>query len=141
MNDIIQNKKKSIDVEILDYRQCFDSMWMEECINDLWEAGIQDDHLALIYKINEEVDVAVKTPFGLTSRKQIGSIIMQGEVYGPLCCLVQVDSFGKYCIENEKFLYQYKESVGIPPLSMVDDLVLISTCGLNSVLINGFINS
>ena len=141
MNDIIQNKKKSIDVEILDYRQCFDSMWMEECINDLWEAGIQDDHLALIYKINEEVDVAVKTPFGLTSRKQIGSIIMQGEVYGPLCCSVQVDSFGKYCIENEKFLYQYKESVGIPPLSMVDDLVLISTCGLNSVLINGFINS
>ena len=57
------------------------------------------------------------------------------------CCLVQVDSFGKYYIANEKFLYQYKESVGIPPLSMVDDLVLISTCGLNSVLINGFINS
>ena len=38
-------------------------------------------------------------------------------------------------------MYQYKEYVGIPPLSMVDDLVLISTCGLNSVLINGFINS
>ena len=34
----------------------------------------------------------------------------------------------------------YKDTVGIPPLSMVDDLVLISTCGLNSVLINGFIN-
>ena len=115
INDIIQNKKKAIDIEILDYKQCFDSMWMEECINDLWEAGIQDDHLALIFKINEKVDVSVKTPFGLTDRKQIGRVIMQGEVYGPLCCSVQVDTFGKECIQQNKYLYQYKESVGIPP--------------------------
>ena len=115
-------------------------MWMEECVNDLWEAGIQDDHLALIYEINKKVNVSVKTPFGLTERKQIERVIMQGEVFGPLCCSVQVDTFGKECIQKNKFLYQYKETVGIPPLSMVDDLLLISTCGLNSVLINGFIN-
>ena len=140
MNDVIQNKKKCIDVEILDYKQCFDSMWMDECINDLWDAGVQDDHLALIYEINSKVDVAVKTPFGLTERKQIEKVVMQGEVYGPLCCSVQVDTFGKECMEKNKFLYQYKESVGIPPLSMVDDLVLTSRCGIESVLMNGFIN-
>ena len=136
-----ENKKKCIDVEILDYKQCFDSMWMDECINDLWEAGVQDDHLALIYEINSKVDVAVKTPFGLTERRQIEKVVMQGEVYGPLCCSVQVDTFGKDCMQKNKFLYQYKYSVGIPPLSMVDDLVLISNCGIDSVLMNGFINS
>ena len=51
-------------MEILDYRQCFDSMWMEEVINDLWEAGIQDDNLSLIARVNETVEVTVKTPFG-----------------------------------------------------------------------------
>ena len=65
---------------------------------------------------------------------------MQGEVYGPLCCSVQVDTFGKECIQQRKYLYQYKEIVGIPPLAMVDDLVLISNCGLESVMMNGFIN-
>ena len=140
LNDVIQNKKKCIDVEILDYKQCFDSMWMDECINDLWDAGVQDDHLALIYEINSKVDVAVKTPFGPTGRKVIEKVVMQGEVYGPLCCSVQVDTFGKECIKKNKFLYKYKESVGIPPLSMVDDLVLISRCGIESVLMNGFIN-
>ena len=139
INDVIQNKKQSIDVEI-DYKQCFDSMWMEECVNDLWEAGIQDDHLALIYEVNKNVNVAVKTPFGLTDRQNINRVVMQGEVYGPLFCSVQVDTFGKECINKNKYLYKYKETVGIPPLSMVDDLVLISTCGLNSVLMNGFIN-
>ena len=108
--------------------------------NDLWDAGVQDDHLALIYEINSKVDVAVKTPFGLTERKQIEKVVMQGEVYGHLCCSVQLDTFGNECMQKNKFLYQYKESVGIPPLSMVDDLVLISRCGIESVLMNGFIN-
>ena len=130
INDVLQNRKKPIDIEILDYKQCFDSMWMEECLNDLWEAGIQDDHLALIYEINKNIDVAVKTPFGLTERKQVERVVMQGEVYGPLCCSVQVDTFGKECIQQRKYLYQYKEIVGIPPLAMVDELVLISNCGL-----------
>ena len=53
INVVIQNMKQSIDIEILDYKQCFDSMWMEECVNDLWEAGIQDDHLALIYEVKK----------------------------------------------------------------------------------------
>ena len=57
-------RRESIDMEILDYRQCFDSMWMEEVINDLWEAGIQDDNLSLIARVNEAVEVSVKTPFG-----------------------------------------------------------------------------
>ena len=64
---------------------------MEETINDLWEAGIQDDHLALIFEINKKVNVAVKTPFGLTGRKNIERVIMQGEVYGPLCCSVLLE--------------------------------------------------
>ena len=140
INDVIQRKLKSIDVEILDYKQCFDSMWMEECVNDLWEAGIQDDHLALIYEVNKKVDVIVKTPFGPTGRKEIQRVVMQGEVYGPLCCSVQVDTFGKQCLQKNKLLYQYKGKVGIPPLAMVDDLVLISNCGVGSVLMNGFIN-
>ena len=53
-------------------------MWLKETVNDLWEAGINDNNLSLIYKMNEEVQVAVKTPFGLTERTQIQEIVMQG---------------------------------------------------------------
>ena len=62
---MIDNKLPGIKVEILDYRQCFDSMSLVESINDLWEAGIQDNDLSLIYKMNEKVQVAVKTHFGV----------------------------------------------------------------------------
>ena len=75
-----------------------------------------------------------------TDSKEITNVVMQGEVFGPLCCSVQVDTFGKECVHKRKYLYEYKDEVGIPPLAMVDDLALISKCGLDSVLINGYIN-
>ena len=89
---------KSIDITILDYRQCFDSMWLEECINDLYESGVTNANLALIYEANKNNQVAVMTPSGLTEREAINNIVMQGEVLGPIECSVTVDTFRKECI-------------------------------------------
>ena len=141
INDVIVNKKESVDIQILDYKQCFDSLWLEESINDLWEAGLRDDKLALIAKANETVKVAVRTPFGKTNRVDMNNFVMQGEIFGPLCCSVTIDTFGKECEKNEKHLYYYKGKVGIPPLAMIDDLLCVSKCGIKSVLMNAFINA
>jgi hypothetical protein len=35
----------------------------------------------------------------------------------------------------------YKDIVGIPPLAMMDDLVSVSKCGIDSVVMNAFLNS
>ena len=66
---------------------------------------------------------------------------MQGDVFGPIECSVQVDSFGKECLEEDKYLYSYKDSVKIPILSMVDDALLVSECGYKSAMLNTFINT
>ena len=107
----------------------------------MFEAGIDDDSLALIYEANKKNQVAITTPFGITERKLVDKIVLQGEVFGPLQCSVQVDSFGKECLLQDKHLYYYKGDVGIPPLAMVDDLLAISNCGMESVKINGFLNA
>ena len=66
---------------------------------------------------------------------------MQGGVWGPLQCSVEVDRIGKECLENGKYLYKYKESVDIPPLAMIDDIIAISNCGIESIMLNSFINA
>ena len=66
---------------------------------------------------------------------------MQGETLGPIECSVTIDTFGKECLDQKKYLYSYKGLVGIPPLAMVDDLACISTCGLETVQMNGYINA
>ena len=98
-------------------------------------AGIQDDELPIIFKSDETSEIAVNTPFGITDRETVHKIVMQGEVLAPLKCSIQV------YIDKKKNLYQCKEKVEIPPLGMVDDIFSVSKCGINSLLMNFFLNS
>ena len=38
-----RQEKLEIDINLYDIAKCFDSMWYEETMNDLWDTGIQDD--------------------------------------------------------------------------------------------------
>ena len=139
--DVLSSKSKSIDVQILDYKQCFDAMWLEETLNDMYEGGLTDNNLAVLYEANKKVKVAVKTPHGLTDRIEVNKIILQGDVFGPIECSVSVDTYGKECLAEEIHLYSYKEEVQVPPLAMVDDLLIVSKCGYKAVMANAYINT
>ena len=53
IHDVLSSKKKkAIDIQILNYKQCFDSMWLQETVYDFYEAGVQDDKLVLLYEAN-----------------------------------------------------------------------------------------
>ena len=59
--DVLSAKRKNpIDIQIFDYKQCFDSLWLQECLSDLYTSGVKDDKLALLYNINTHVKVAIK---------------------------------------------------------------------------------
>ena len=108
VNDVINGKAKPIDIEIIDYQQCFDSMWLSESINDLYESGIQNENLAIIHAANEENLVAVKTPVGITSREVVEKIVMQGEVSGPGQCSNQVECINEFNLYKDDLLGSVK---------------------------------
>ena len=138
--DVLSRKKNTpVDLQIFDYKQCFDSLWLEECMNDMFKGGIQDDKFTLLYNINTHVNFAVKTPVGKTKRGVITNAIIQGDVFGPMLCGKQIDEIGKECLEAGKYLYRYKGEVNIPPLIMLDDLVCISECGIKTSMANSYI--
>ena len=140
--DILSKKKKTpIDLQIFDYKECFDSLWLEDCMNDMYNGGIQDDKFSLLYKMNTLVNVAVRTPVGKSNRGTIKHAIIQGDVFGPMFCGKHVDDIGKECIENNKYMYKYKGEVNIPPLIMIDDLITVSECGPKTTMINSYINT
>ena len=79
-------------------------------------------------------------PVGLTSRTSIPAIVMQGGTFGPMQCSNSIDDIGKKCISRQEHLYAYKKQVKITPLAMVDDLLAVAPCGIESVAVNVFIN-
>ena len=109
-------------------------------MSDLYTSGVKDDKLSLLYNINTRVKVAVKTPVGMTKRESIFNVITQGDVFGPILCSNQVDTFGKECLKEGRYNYSYKGEVDIPPLGMVDDLVCVAECGPKTAMVNAFIN-
>ena len=65
---------------------------------------------------------------------------MKGDVMAPLISSLQVDTTGKECLEKQKHLFFFRDSVPIAPLGMVDDLLTISECGVKTNLMNQYIN-
>ena len=142
LHDVLSSKKKEpIDIMVLDFKQMFDSECFFECLNDVFEAGVNDDYFPLIYEANKEAFVAVQTPSGLSERVKISELVMQGDVMAPLISSLLVDTMGKECLEENKHLYMFKNKVPIPPLGMVDDLFTISNCGFKTSLMARFINT
>ena len=145
MNSAKNNNSEPIDVNVYDVHKCFDELWLQESINDLYTAGLKNDNLNLIYLTNESAQVAVKNSQGISERFAIHNKAMQGTVWAGLMCTVTMDKLGKVKYETENMCYKYKGEVQIPALEMVDDIVDIQNCGVKSVesnaLINGFMES
>ena len=113
---------------------------MQECINDLYDAGLKNDKLPLLFLENKNAKVAVKTSLGLSKRVNISNIVMQGTKWGSLMCTTTMDKLGQLAYENADLLYMYKGLVAVPPICMVDDVLSLQKCS-DSRKINAIINA
>ena len=142
INDALGYQKIDIDMHFYDISQCFDSMWYQETMNDMWDSmEIRDDKFALISEMNREVDLFVKTPVGDTKVFTVEEIEQQGTGLGPIKCSNQMDTIPRECVSENIEMFKYRNAVTVPPLGMIDDLAVIAKCGPQSVILNAVINA
>ena len=85
INSVVQVEAECIDIQIYDLVQAFDALWLEDCLNDVFDAldeDKRDDKLALVYEMNKENKVAINTTVGQTERVKIDKIVTQGGTWG-----------------------------------------------------------
>ena len=104
-----------------DFQQCFDKLWLEDCLVSLWKIGVRDQMLSLILSLNEESEIVVKTPCGKTEAFLVKNIVKQGTVIGPQLCKVSTAEYGSNTPGFQLGLANIK-----PPI-FVDDILTI-TC-------------
>ena len=141
INSIKKGNEEPADFQVYDVEKCFDSLWLHEVINCLYEAGMCNDKLPLLFLENTTARVAVKSARGISNRESIMNIIMQGSIFGSMCCVVLMDKLGQQVYSNPDMLFYYKGVVPTPPLQMVDDVLAIQTCSQKSVKLNNTINT
>ena len=143
IQSILKEGRPCIDLQIYDLVQAFDSLWLKDCMNDLFDIlppGMRDNRLALVYQLNKTNLVTVKTPVGSSEQFRCNEIVLQGGGWGPIQCSVSIDKLGRLCTQRQQFRYRYKDKVSVVPLAMIDDLLAIAPCGLESLAVNTFIN-
>ena len=143
INNVVRSSDHPIDIQIYDLVQAFDALWLQDCMNDVYDCLPHEErnkNLALVYELNRVNLVAVNTPVGQTERVNLPKIVQQGGGWGPMECSVSIDKIGRLCTKEKKHLYRYREMVDVLPLSMVDDLLAIAPCGIKSIALNAFIN-
>ena len=100
-----RREKLEVDINLYDIAKCFDSMWFEETMNDLWDVGVQNDKFAVIAKMNEHCNIAVKTPVGVTDRFEMERLEMQGTKFSNIKCSIQMDTLGRECYTSGDGLF------------------------------------
>ena len=141
MSQAKNNKSEPTDISVYDVHKCFDSMWLLECINDLYEAGLRNDKLCLLYMANKHAQIVIKTATGSTNQLSITKKVMQGRVWGGLMCTTTMDKLCQLVYDDKNLLYKYKGTVDVPPLEMVDDIITASKCGSTSIAMNETVNT
>ena len=111
---------KQLWITFYDIEKCFDSLWLEDCVNSLWENGIKNDLLSLIYFLNTKAQIVVKTPFGQCEPFVCSNVVRQGTVLGPVLNNCSIDKFSK---ESYPYFYGKNE---IKSLEFVDDIADIN---------------
>ena len=133
-----KNSKPAL-LQIYDYAQMFDSIYLKEAISDVFDNDFNDDMLPLVYKANQEIHMAVNTPCGLSERKKLKNIVLQGDTFGSLLAKVQVDNIGKHC-QQSGFGYRYKDSLEVSMLGLVDDIIGVTEVGFKAQQMNALLN-
>ena len=95
----------------------------------------------LLFAENQKNSISVKTPYGKTEKFTIENTIMQGSIFGSLKCTTSMSQLGRNAYNTGAPLLTYKNTVKIPSLGMIDDILTISKCGQESIKSNSVTNS
>ena len=126
-----------MDLVWYDIESCFDGLWGTKTYHDLYLNGVQNNSLNLIHKINQKASISIKTPVGTTEKCEIKDKIMQGENFSSILCTSTLDLVSKNCPVEP---YLYRNTVKIPKIGFLDDILDITYCGLHTKQMNIYTN-
>ena len=92
----------------------------------MFENGLTNGLLNLIYELSKKSKVTVKTPVGNSDTAELDEVVMQGETLSGIICTNSMDKMSKDCPLDK---LKCKDSVEVPKLGYVDDLTDITECG------------
>ena len=107
-NSVINGQMPPIQISVTDVKKCFDKLWLQSTINALYEAGLTNHTLNILYAENKNAKVSIKINGKLTKRVPVRDVVMQGSVWGSMKCTTTMDKLNKTMLKEDNLRYHYK---------------------------------
>ena len=92
--------------------KCYDKLWLKDCLLEMYKLGYGPNTLKILYEMNKETDIIIRTPVGNTNNIQIKEVIKQGTIFRPIMCCVETSTVNRI---EEEVKYSYgKINIGMP---------------------------
>ena len=99
---MMQMKKKAVIVSMWDLKSFFDTENLIDCMSELYKRKTKGKLYRLIFKMNENIRVSVKTPVGESDQRDTGMNVGQGTVDGAIISANNLDGGVSEVFDEEK---------------------------------------
>ena len=89
---VLEKQKKAILFMAWDIRKFFDSEMLEDVMGEPYKSQVRGKVYRLIYRMNENIRIQVKTPVGMTDSENTGSGVTQGAMDAAIISSVSIDN-------------------------------------------------
>ena len=80
MDETLKGKESCLDLVFYDLAQAYDSLWLDHTLLDLYENNVNSNLLNLLHELSKKTTISIKTPVGISDKREIDETIMQGEM-------------------------------------------------------------
>ena len=88
--------------------KCFDKLWLKDCLLEMYNLGYNPNTLKILYEMNKETDIIIRTPVGNTNKE----VVKQGTIFGSIICCAETSAVNSI---GEEVKYSYgKINIGMP---------------------------
>ena len=115
MNTIIENQraqKLKTYMFFADAVKCFDKLWLEDCQLETYNLGYDPNTPKILYEMNKETDIIIRTSVGNTDNIQVNEVVKQCTIIGSIMCCAETPAVNSI---GEEVKYSYgKINIGMP---------------------------
>ena len=108
-------------MQFYDIKKYFDSESLRDAMNSMYHCGIKGKLYRLLYELNKENKIKIRTSVGMTDCVETGENVSQGSISGGLVSSVNLDFSINNYFKNSQYEISYITE-RLQPLIFQDDL-------------------
>ena len=123
---MIEDNNEAIAVQLFDLVKFFDSESLVDGLNELYRSNVKGKRYRLLYELNKDTRIMVRTPVGDSEKRETGKIFAQGSPEGSLASSSNISSGVSDFFQNSENEVFYG-ILRLLPQSFQDDLLRMCT--------------